>query len=115
MAFIIKKDKSYTWPVTISEPVDGGTFNDQKVRVKFKMLSQGRIDEVVKNEAEEDADILTDVLIGWDDGVFKDESGADLVFNEENKDLILSVPFVRGALIKGFFESIAGKAFKRKN
>jgi hypothetical protein len=115
MAFIIKKDKSYTWPATISEPMDGGAFTVHKVRVKFKMLSQGRIDEVIRNEAEEDADILTDVLIGWDDGAFKDESGADLVFNEENKDLILSVPFVRGALIKGFFESIAGKALKRKN
>jgi len=115
MAFVIKKDKSYTWPITISEPVDGGQFNDQKVRVKFKMLSQGRIDEIVKNEAEEDADILNDVLIGWDDGVFKDESGADLAFNEDNKDLILSVPFVRGALVKGFFESIAGKALRRKN
>lgn len=115
MAFVIKKDKSYTWPITISEPVDGGSFNDHKVRVKFKMLSQARIDEVVKNEAEEDADILNDVLIGWDEGVFKDESGADLAFNADNKDLILSVPFVRSALVKGFFESIAGKQFKRKN
>ena len=115
MAFVIKKEKSYIWPITISEPVDGGSFNDQKVRVKFKMLAQSRIDEVIKNEAEEDADILTDVLIGWDDGAFKDESGADLVFNADNKDLILSVPFVRSALIKGFFASIAGKQLKIKN
>lgn len=115
MAFVIKKDKNYTWPITISEPVDGGAFNDQKVRVKFKMLSQARIDEVVKDEAEQDADILKDVLVGWDDEAFKDESGAAIPFNEDNKDLILSVPFVRGALVKGFFESISGKAAKRKN
>ena len=115
MAFIIKKDKNYTWPVTISEPVDGGQFNDQKVRVLFKMLSQARIDEIIKQEAEQDADILKDVLVGWDDGTFKDESDADLAFNDDNKDLVLSVPYVRGALIKAFFESIAGKAFKRKN
>lgn len=115
MSFIIKKEKSYLWPIVISEPVDNGGFNDQKVRVKFKMLSQSRIDEVVKNEAEEDADILRDVLIGWEDDAFKDETGANLPFNEDNKDLVLSVPFVRSALVKGFFESIAGKAFKRKN
>ena len=115
MAFVIKKDKSYTWPVTISEPVDGGTFNDQKVKVKFLMLPQARIDEIVKNEAELDADILNDVLIGWDDDAFKDELLSFLPFNEENKALILSVPFVRTALVKGFFESIAGKQFKRKN
>jgi hypothetical protein len=63
MAFVIKSDKNYNWPVTISEPMDGGGFNDQKVRVKFKMLKQARIDEIVKNEAEEDADILRDVLV----------------------------------------------------
>jgi hypothetical protein len=115
MGFVVKKDKSYTWPCTISEPVDGGTFNDQKVKVKFKMLSQPRIDEIVKNETEEDADILAEVLVGWDDESFKDETGTALAFNDENKDLILSVPFVRSALIKGFFESVSGKAFKRKN
>jgi hypothetical protein len=115
MAFIIKKDKAYTWPITISEPMDGGGFNDQKIRVKFKMLPQARIDEIVKNEAEEDADILRDVLIGWDDEAFKDETGAPIPFNVENKDLILSVPFVRLALVKGYFDSIAGKAVKRKN
>ena len=48
MAFVIKKEKSYIWPITISEPVDGGSFNDQKVRVKFKMLAQSRIDEIIK-------------------------------------------------------------------
>lgn len=115
MAFVIKKDKNYTWPVTISEPVDGGGFNDQKVRVKFKMLKQSRIDEIIKNEAEEDADILSDVLVGWDEEAFKDETGANIPYNEDNKDLVLSVPYVRSALVKGFFESIAGKAFKRKN
>ncbi|MDO9139811.1 MAG: hypothetical protein Q7U38_05745 [Methylobacter sp.] len=115
MAFVIKKEKAYTWPITISEPSDGGGFVDQKVRVKFKMLPQARIDEVIRNEAEQDADILSDVLIGWDDGTFNDEAGNGLPFNVENKDLILSVPFIRNALIKGFFESIAGKQFKRKN
>lgn len=115
MAFVIKKDKSYTWPITISEPMDGGGFNDQKVKVKFKMLSQSRIDEIIKDEAEQDADILQDVLIGWDDEAFKDESGASLPFSFDNKELILSVPYVRGALVKGFFESISGKALRRKN
>jgi hypothetical protein len=115
MGFVVKKDKSYTWPCTISEPVDGGTFNDQKVKVKFKMLSQTRIDEIVKNEAEEDADILSEVIIGWDAEAFRDETGEVLEYNDDNRDLILSVPFVRSALIKGFFESVSGKAFKRKN
>ena len=86
MAFVIKKDKSYTWPVTISEPIDGGGFNDQKVKIKFKMLKQSRIDEVVKNEAEDDADILSDVLVGWDEEAFKDETGAAIPFNEENSE-----------------------------
>ena len=115
MAFVIKKEKSYTWPITISEPTDGGQFNHQKVSIKFKMLSQDRINDIVKNDNEEDADILTEVLIGWDEGTFKDESGNDLAFNADNKELILSVPYVRNGLVKGFFDSISGKQFKRKN
>ena len=115
MAFVIKKDKSYTWPVTISEPVDGGAFNDQKVRVKFKMLSQDRINELVRNEAEQDESFLDNVLIGWDEGAFKNEDGSDLLFNDDNKELVISVPYVKGALVKGFFDSIAGRQFKRKN
>jgi hypothetical protein len=115
MAYIIKKEKNYKWPVTISEPMDGGGFTDHKVNVRFKMLSQERIDEVVKNESENDTDILRDVLMGWDDGEFKDEAGNNLPFNKENKDIVLSVPFIRSGLIKGFFESITGKAAKRKN
>lgn len=116
MAFIIKKIQEYFWNITISEPVDGG-FSDQKVRVKFKMLKQERIDEIIKNEAEEDADILDEVLVGWDEQSFKDEQGNNLVFSQENKDLVLSVPFVRTAMVKGFFASIAGKkqAVKTKN
>jgi len=55
------------------------------------------------------------VLVGWDEEAFKDETGANIPFNEDNKDLVLSVPYVRSALVKGFFESISGKAFKRKN
>jgi hypothetical protein len=115
MAFVIKKDKNYGWPVTIAEPKDGGGFNEQKVNLKFKMLPQSRIDEVIKNEAEEDADILSDVLVGWDDEAFKDEAGNALPFNAENKALVLSVPFVRNSMIKGYFDSINGKAYKRKN
>jgi hypothetical protein len=114
MSYIIKKIKQYFWPITISEPADGGGFIDKKVRVQFKMLPQERIDEIIKNEAEEDADILRDILVGWDDQAFKDEDGNSLVFNEENKDLVLSVPFVRSAMLKGFFESIAGKQGKLK-
>lgn len=113
MAFIIKKLQEYFWNITISEPVDGG-FVDQKVSVKFKMLKQDRIDEIIKDEAEEDADILDDVLIGWGEQSFKDEQGNNLLFSQENKDLILSVPFVRTALVKGFFASIAGKQGKIK-
>ena len=115
MAFIIKKEKSYSWPITIQEPVSGGQFENQKITVKFKMLSQSRIDDIVKNTEELDEDILKDVLIGWDDEAFKNEEGIPIPFTAENQSLILSVPFVRIALVKGFFASIAGKEIKRKN
>jgi hypothetical protein len=115
MAFVIKKEKSYIWPCTISEPKDGGGFDDFKISIKFKMLSQARIDQIIRNESEEDDDILMEVVMGWDENQFKDDSGAVIAFNDENLRAVLSVPYVRGGLLKGFFTSIAGKAVKRKN
>ena len=115
MAFKLKTSKTYTWPCTISEPKDGGGFDDFKVSIEFKMLSQQRIDQIVKNETQDDEDILSEVVSGWDGNQFTDESGATMPFNDENLRAVLSVPYVRNGLIKGFFASIAGKAVQRKN
>jgi hypothetical protein len=115
MALVIQQDKSYNWPVNVSEPMDGGTFKEHKIGVRFKMLSQDRLNEIIKNDNEEDEDVLNEILVGWDNEAFKDGNGNSLPFNEENKALILSVPFVRKGLIDGFRDSLAGKAYKRKN
>lgn len=114
MALVIKKTKTFTWPVKILEPKDGGGFNEQKVRIKFNMIPQERIDEIIKNESEDDSDVLDEIVAGWDDEAFKDENGNSLTFNVENKALILSVPYVRTGMIAGFFEAASGKAAKKK-
>lgn len=114
MAFTIKKTKTYTWPCTISEPQDGGGFIDYKAPVKFKQISQERIDAAVREEADEgNTNVLDEVLIGWGDDVFKDESGTAIPYSEDNRREILSVPYVRLGILKGFFASNAGKKSKR--
>ena len=115
MAFVIKKEQTVTCICTISEPADGGGFNDFKVPLKFKILKQERIDDVIRNDADDDVNIMTEVLVGWDDGVFKDEAGANMPFNDENKRLVLSIPYVRSSMVKAFFITVSGKQAKRKN
>jgi hypothetical protein len=115
MAFVVKKDLTVTCICTISEPADGGGFNDYKVPLKFKILSQARIDDIIRNDAEDDVNIMDEVLVGWDDGVFKDEAGVSLPFNDENKRLVLSIPYIRNSMMKAFFTTVAGKQAKRKN
>jgi hypothetical protein len=115
MALKISKEKaSFRCAVTIYEPVDNG-HSESKVQVRFKVIAQSRIDAVINNDLDEDEDILQEVLVGWDENAFQDESGAPLLYNDENKKLVLDVPYVRTSLMKEYFKSLNGKDYKRKN
>lgn len=115
MALKISQTKNaFRCKVIISEPVDNG-FEDQTVYVRFKVVPQSRIDEVVRNENDDDKDILDEVLTGWDESAFRDDAESPILFTPENKTLILDVPYVRTALIKAYFQALNGKDYKRKN
>ncbi|TAL50035.1 MAG: hypothetical protein EPN89_05380 [Methylovulum sp.] len=115
MALKISKEvNQFRCDVIVSVPVDKG-HSDQKITVKFKVLPQSRIQQVIDDELNDGEDILDEVLVGWDDGAFKDDDDAPLLYNDDNKKLILDVPYVRSALIKAYFKAINGKEYKRKN
>lgn len=116
MAFVISKSTTFNWPITILSPKDGGNFDHFKATVKYNNLKQSRIDEILKNEAYDDEDILPEVVAGWDNDQFADADGKPLLFeNEDDRHAVFNVTIVRNAMIKGYFESQNGKRFKRKN
>jgi len=126
MAFVLKQSSSYSWPVTVKLPADGGKFEKQTFDAQFKRLPQARINEIQvdvqtrikaaeRNEPLEgginDQSIADELLIGWDGVV--DGDGDAVTFSEAVKQQLLDIPTVASAIIVAYFESLAG--VKTKN
>ena len=126
MAFVLKQSDSYTWPVSIKLPANGGKREKQTFEAEFKRLPQSRINEIqmlvqqrIKaaergedtGEGITDQSIADEVLVGWEGIV--DGDGEAVSFNKCTKAQLLDVPMMAGALIEAFFESLVEA--KRKN
>lgn len=112
--FIISQKQSYTWPVEVNFPTDGGRTQKQTFDAEFCRVSQSRINEIrsliEKNEIT-DVELAREVLVGWS-GV-NDDNGEDVPFSERARDQILDVALVPGAVVMAWFTSLSG--VKRKN
>lgn len=125
MAFVLKQSSSYSWPVTIRMPADGGKREKQSFEAEFKRLPQSRIAEIQAQaqklvkaaEAGEQLDGISDVtvadevLVGWS-GIL-DEDGEEVPYTETNKAILLEVPLMAASLVQAYFASLTDE--KRKN
>lgn len=126
MAFVLKQSDSYTWPVSIKLPANGGKRERQTFDAEFKRLPQSRINEIQRevqqrvkaNEKGEDTgegisdqSIADEILMGWD-GII-DGDGEPVPFSNAVKAQLLDVPMMAGSLVAAYFESLVEQ--KRKN
>lgn len=111
--FKIQAKTSFQWPVQVNVPRDGGGFATHEFTAEYKMLDQSKIDIALEKFKNDDSDMLKEVVIGWN-GV-QDSNGDLLQFTEENRDTLLDIPYVRTALMKGFFEAVSGNKVKKGN
>jgi len=114
MAFVLAQSDSYSWPVTVEFPVDGGRFEKQTFDAEFKRLPQSRIEQVIERsntDTIKDAEFAREVITGWK-GV-TDSKGVDVPYSNEALGKLLDVPLVAGAIVQAFFASLTGA--KRKN
>jgi len=125
MAFVLKQSSSYTWPVSVKLPADGGKFEKQTFDAQFKRLPQGRINEIQvdvqtrikaseRNETLEsgisDQSIADELLVGWSGVV--DGDGDEILFSEELKEQLLDISTVASAIIVAYFDSLTGSKAK---
>lgn len=108
--FVLKREHTYTWPVEVRVPQDGGTYATQKLEATFRLLDQSRTDDVLERRQALDADFAREVWIGWD-GV-EDEAGKPIPFSAEAREQLLGIPYVRAALVRAYFESVLGAPAK---
>ncbi len=112
--FKIAQESTFKWPVTVHVPKDGGKFTKASFTAEFKALPQDEIDEVIADarDGRTDSNFAATCLVGWK-GV-QDESGEEMEFDDDNKDKLLNIPYVRNAVVTAFFEALSGVA-RRKN
>lgn len=114
MAFVLSQSESYTWPVTVEFPIDGGRFDKQTFDAEFRRLPQTRIREIwdlIQAGDLNDDDLCADVLVGW--AGIQDASGNEVPFSEKAKASLLDVPLVAAAVVSGWLDSLSKG--KRKN
>lgn len=104
--FVLKKDSSYVWPVTVSSPVSGGKFEKQTFDLTFKRLAQSRLKDVLNAEVEiSDAEFCREIVLGW--AGIKDESGSDVPFSVAALDELLEIPALGKQIVNAYLESLA--------
>jgi len=126
VAFVLKQSDSYTWPVSIKLPANGGKRERQTFDAEFKRLPQSRINEIQREvqlrvsaaergedngEGISDQSIADEILVGWDGIV--DGDGEPVPFSNAVKAQLLDVPMMAGSLVAAYFESLVEQ--KRKN
>lgn len=112
--FVISQKQTYTWPVTVEFPVDGGKTDRQTFDAEFKRMSQTRINEIrglIERNEVTDTELAREVLVGWE-GVNSDNGDA-VPFSERARDQLLDVPLVAAAVVMAWLGSLTG--VKRKN
>jgi|TARA_R100000084_G_C4608514_1_gene126823 hypothetical protein len=123
MAFVLKQSDSYSWPVTLVIPVDGGRREKHTFDAEFKRLPQTRINEIIKqaramergrfseDEMLEDQTACAEILIGWSNVV--DSKGEEIPFSVKALDQLLELPTIAGQIVRAWFESL--EVAKKKN
>lgn len=112
--FIISQKATYSWPVAVEFPTDGGKTERQTFDAEFKRLSQTRINEIralIEKGEITDSELARDVLAGWS-GV-NDANGDAVPFSERALDQLMDVPLVASAVVLAWLGSLTG--IKRKN
>jgi hypothetical protein len=115
MAFVLKQSASYTWPVPLLIPVDGGRREKHSFDAEFRRLPQSRINEIIKlaralelgrgdDEGLDDKTAAKEILIGW--AGITDDNGKDVPFSEAALDQLLEIPTIGGQIIRAWFNSM---------
>jgi len=107
VAFVRKKVKTFKWPVTVEEPVDGGTFDASTFDATFKRLGRAEFQKLVDKG---DVELLEAVLVGWE-GV-KDEADKEIPFTKATVKEMLDDPCFTKGVIGAYLASLEGAKAK---
>lgn len=111
--FKVEKPTTIAWPVTVSIPRNGGNVVKATFTGEFRILSGAEFNAIYANGGS-DEDLVRNVLTNWGADL-RDESDQSMDYNDENLNLIASVPYIRAAIVAAYLELAHGKKAGGKN
>lgn len=115
MAFVLKKDPTFLWPVTVELADDSGEYVPFTFKVRYRRMTQEYARDVatkLNQGAEVDLDaIASQIIAGWDE--IKDDSGEDVKFTAKALDELLKIPTMSAELVGAWINATA--KVKEKN
>lgn len=108
---IAKEQTTVAWPVKVQVPQPGGKFVEQKFSADLLILDQAETEEIIKQDGG-DVNLLRTVVKGASE--LQDQHGEPIAFEPKVLELLISIPYVRVAMVEAYFDAASGGA-KRKN
>lgn len=118
--FVIKKVHSFTWPVRVQVPEDGGRKVQRTFTAVFTVVPPERVSELVhlamgdeSGATNSDLLILREVVQDWKD--VGDEQGNPILFSAENLEALAAHPYIRRALVEAYLDAVSGNKVRLGN
>lgn len=106
--FRIAQKETYTWPVVVELPADGGKFQRHAFDVEFRRAPKAETDRILHEAAEgalTDEQLVARLVVGWS-GV-EDVDGEPLPFSQENLARLLGCYYqVPRAIARAWIDSL---------
>lgn len=101
----VVKNPEFTATVKVLVPAEGG-HSDASFTARFKALTVSQAEAFNMMSVDGTNDWLRTILIGWEGVV--DDDGEPVTFNNQVRDELLDVPFIRMAVIQSYNAAMMG-------
>lgn len=106
--FKLNQTTTFTWPVTVSIPSDGGRHTKETFDAEFLRLPQSKLREMQQSIERGDLNdemFVRQILVGWK-GITSD--GEEVPFSEHTLAQVLDITGVAGAIVMAYAEAQTG-------
>lgn len=109
--FKLVRPKSYSWPVELRTPTNGGSYEKATIDLEFRYVPQSEVTATLQAlEGKTFSEVVEGLVVGWT-GV-ADESGNDVPFSVTNLAKLLDIPGVAATIFGAWAESLSAAPAK---
>jgi len=111
--FKLALNPTYSWPVSVEVPTDGGKYEEATFQAVFKRGTVTDYQELHKRMDSGEINFMDEarsVLVGWDEVV--GEGGQPVEFSEVSREQLLQIPRFAEAIFWAYVRSATGAKVK---